>query len=323
MAKDPAFLFYPADFLVGTLLMTFDQRGKYVTLMCLQQQTGHLCEEDMLKICGTYDKDIFDKFTKDDDGKFYNQRMEEEINKRSSFANSRRNNRLGVKNGKKLESSDKHVTQQVLNTSKSHDRHMENENTTTITVSNMDSNKGKEDNIILNTNSSGSGTSVEQVSNISSTHDKDMLISGYGGEIYRLSAGNADLAHPIDVCLWNYFNNKDYEQARGLHCIRLNLDPDPQKCMDRLPEWAAAFNRALVNDGKLTISMSGGRECWLQYFPNWAKKMIEIGKTNPAIIFTAKEIKKSQNGANHKVMSGDAPIEDQLAHYKPRKRHQD
>ena len=115
MAKDPAFLFYSQDFLTGTYTMTDEQVGKYIRLLCLQHQKGHLSEKDMLKICSGYDEDIFCKFKKTDEG-FYNERLKTEAEKRSAFAESRRNNR------KKKENQD------INNISKSYDKHMENEN---------------------------------------------------------------------------------------------------------------------------------------------------------------------------------------------------
>jgi hypothetical protein len=114
MSKDPAFLFYSSDFLTGTLLMSMEQKGKFITLLCIQHQKGHMSERDMLQICGTYDEDIFDKFQKDSDGKFFNERLKEEIDKRKSYSESRRNNR------KKKED--------VINISDTYVQHMENEN---------------------------------------------------------------------------------------------------------------------------------------------------------------------------------------------------
>ena len=46
--KDPAFLFYSSDFLSGTMLMTDEEVGKDIRLLCLQHQKGHLKEKDML-----------------------------------------------------------------------------------------------------------------------------------------------------------------------------------------------------------------------------------------------------------------------------------
>ena len=114
MSKDPAFLFYSSDFLTGTLLMSMEQKGKFITLLCIQHQKGHLSQKDMLHICGSYDEDVFTKFQKDEQGKFYNIRLEEEVDKRKAYSESRRNNR------KKKED--------VNNISSSYVEHMENEN---------------------------------------------------------------------------------------------------------------------------------------------------------------------------------------------------
>lgn len=91
--KDPAFLFYSSDFLTGTMFMTDSQLGKYIKILCTQHQKGHLSEKDMLKICKRYDKDIFEKFVKDNDGKYYNIRLETEIAKRKDYSKSRSDNR--------------------------------------------------------------------------------------------------------------------------------------------------------------------------------------------------------------------------------------
>jgi hypothetical protein len=125
MSKDPAFLFYSSDFLTGTLLMSMEQKGKFITLLCIQHQKGHLSEKDMLHICGSYDEDVFSKFQKDEQGKFYNIRLEEEVDKRKAYSESRRNNR------KKKED--------MNNTSSSYVEHMENENEN----ENKDLNKSK------------------------------------------------------------------------------------------------------------------------------------------------------------------------------------
>lgn len=78
--------------------MSFDQIGKYIKLLCIQHQKGHLSEKDMLNICQTYDKDIFSKFDKDSDGLYFNKRLDIEINRRREYCNSRRKNRLKENN---------------------------------------------------------------------------------------------------------------------------------------------------------------------------------------------------------------------------------
>lgn len=117
--KDPAILFYTSDFLTGVSLLSNEQVGKYIKLLCYQHQKGHLSEKDMLKICISYDEDIFEKFKKDDLGNYYNDRLELEINKRKAYSLSRSNNRKGAKIKDK-----KHKK----NISKTYVKHMENEN---------------------------------------------------------------------------------------------------------------------------------------------------------------------------------------------------
>lgn len=117
MSKDPAFLFYSSDFLTGTALMTDDQIGKYIKLLCYQHQKGHLTERDMLKICLTHDEDIFSKFEKDENGLYYNARLQQEVEKRKAYSESRRQNR---------------IKKDMNNISKTYVKHMENENENVI-----------------------------------------------------------------------------------------------------------------------------------------------------------------------------------------------
>lgn len=92
MSKDPAFLLYPQDFLVGTMTFSNEQVGKYVRMLCFQHQSGHLTEEDMVDIAGDKDAKIWRKFQQDDKGLFYNVRLEEETVKRRKYSESRRKN---------------------------------------------------------------------------------------------------------------------------------------------------------------------------------------------------------------------------------------
>lgn len=95
MAKDPAVLFYPSDFLIGTAFMTEAQVGAYIRILCHLFDKDSLVEQDMIKICSTYDiwNSIQDKFDKDTDGKYYNKRAREEKLKRVKYSESRANNR--------------------------------------------------------------------------------------------------------------------------------------------------------------------------------------------------------------------------------------
>lgn len=119
--KDPAFLFYSSDFLSGTMLMTDEEVGQYIRLLCLQHQKGHLKEKDILNICKTHNEEIFSKFKIDEEGNYYNERLETEINKRKAYSESRRNNR------KKKEEKTTYE-EDMKNICNSYEEHMENEN---------------------------------------------------------------------------------------------------------------------------------------------------------------------------------------------------
>ena len=134
--KDPAFLFYSSDFLSGTMLMTNEDVGKYIKLLCLQHQKGHLKEKEMLSICGNYNEDIFNKFKKDEEGNYYNERLEYEANKRKAYSESRRNNR------KKKETYE----EDMKNICNSYEEHMGTETETetiTTTINNNINNEEK------------------------------------------------------------------------------------------------------------------------------------------------------------------------------------
>ena len=90
--RDPAFLFYSADFIVGTLEMSMEERGQYITLICLQHQKGHLSLETMERMVGKIGETVLEKFQQDAEGKYFNSRTEEEIEKRTRFVAARQAN---------------------------------------------------------------------------------------------------------------------------------------------------------------------------------------------------------------------------------------
>ena len=119
--KDPAFLFYYQDFLVGTDDLTNEEVGAYIRCLCHQASKGTISEKHMIKICSSHDihNAIKSKFKMQDDGNFANERLLEEVRKRAAYAESRRNNRRKI-NASKPNSSN--------NISSSYVQHMENEN---------------------------------------------------------------------------------------------------------------------------------------------------------------------------------------------------
>lgn len=92
--KDPAFLFYPESFLVGVMDMTDEEVGQYIRLMCRQHQKGHLPNSVMEKAFEA----VQEKFVQDENGKWYNKRLEKEIEKRAKYTQSRRRNLESRKN---------------------------------------------------------------------------------------------------------------------------------------------------------------------------------------------------------------------------------
>lgn len=116
--KNPAVLWYPSDFIASTSLWTNEQCGAYIRLLNCQFVLGHLSLEQMNMI--TNDETILNKFIKDKKGLFFNPRMQQEIDKRSQYIESRSKNKLG----KTKEKSENHM--KII--SKSYQNHMGNGN---------------------------------------------------------------------------------------------------------------------------------------------------------------------------------------------------
>ena len=118
MAKDPAFLFYSGDFLTGVTGMDMEERGQYITLLCLQHAKGHLSIDLINRSVPNVSRFVLEKFVQDDEGLYFNIRLEEEAVKRNKFCKSRSENRKSKK--------DKN------NICETHVEHMENENENVI-----------------------------------------------------------------------------------------------------------------------------------------------------------------------------------------------
>jgi uncharacterized protein YdaU (DUF1376 family) len=116
MAKDPAFLFYPNDYIGGTMGMTFEEKGAYIEILMLQFNRGHMTSHMIGQLVGQLWESIKCKFVQDEQGLWYNIRLDQEKDKRMSFTQSRRNNIKGL-NQHTLGHTIGHMTS-----------HMENEN---------------------------------------------------------------------------------------------------------------------------------------------------------------------------------------------------
>jgi uncharacterized protein YdaU (DUF1376 family) len=87
MAKDPAFLFYPGDFLMGTMYMSDAQIGIYVKLLCSQHQHGGIIDKVCFNSLAGENNLIRSKFIECEEG-FYNERLAEEMGKRNKKSNN-------------------------------------------------------------------------------------------------------------------------------------------------------------------------------------------------------------------------------------------
>lgn len=100
MAKDPAFLFYPGDYVTGTMHLDFECKGAYIDLLMLQFNKGHMTLDMIKHMLGHKFEHIWaqieDKFKTD--GKYYwNARLKSEKEKRVKYSESRQNNRNSKK----------------------------------------------------------------------------------------------------------------------------------------------------------------------------------------------------------------------------------
>ena len=121
--NDPAVLFYTSDFLTGVMDMTMEERGQYITLLCYQHQKGHIKEETIRLLVGNVSINVLSHFKQDEEGKYYNNRMDIEKEKRHLFTESRRNN--GKKGGRPKKNEENHKDNLVVNHM---DNHMGNYN---------------------------------------------------------------------------------------------------------------------------------------------------------------------------------------------------
>lgn len=125
--KDPAFMFYPSDFMLGTFLMSDEEVGKYIRLLCLQHQQGHFTEEDFNSLGGDNSK-IRAKFIRDDQGLYFNERLDEEIFKRAAYKDKlRANGSLGGKSKAKAK-LEQGLSEAKAEQQQGSSTHVENEN---------------------------------------------------------------------------------------------------------------------------------------------------------------------------------------------------
>lgn len=82
MAKDPAFLFYAQDFIMGTMFMTDEETGIYIRLLCAQHQQGGIIKKKDFESKVNGNEIIKRKFIETEEG-YINERLMKEMEKRA------------------------------------------------------------------------------------------------------------------------------------------------------------------------------------------------------------------------------------------------
>lgn len=96
--KDPAFLFYSAQFMQMVSDLTMEERGMFITMLCAQHQHGELKEKTIRLSVGKPSDDVMDKFSLTENGTMVNLWLAELMDKRKFYTESRRQN--GRKGGR-------------------------------------------------------------------------------------------------------------------------------------------------------------------------------------------------------------------------------
>ena len=119
MAKDPAFLFYPGDYLRDTQCLSSNAQVAYDRIMCEHMRNICISKSQLkffTKRLSDEERDEVMHLLTEVDGGYQIEWVAESVNKRRAYSDSRRKNK-----GSK---SSRHIT----HTSLSYDNHMENEN---------------------------------------------------------------------------------------------------------------------------------------------------------------------------------------------------
>jgi uncharacterized phage protein (TIGR02220 family) len=127
MGKDPAFMLYSQDFLVGVSDLTMEERGQYITMLCLQHQKGHLTKKNIQIAVGNVSEDVMNKFVQDENEMYYNETLENLIHKREAYSQSRSEN--GKRGGRPRKEPPKNQEKTIcIPYAKAYENHSENEN---------------------------------------------------------------------------------------------------------------------------------------------------------------------------------------------------
>jgi hypothetical protein len=95
--------------------MTLEEKGAYMEILMMQFNRGHMTSHMIGRVIGQLWDNIKDKFEVDENGLYYNARLEEEKEKRKKFTESRRNNISGKNQHSKPIKKTGHTTSRMEN----------------------------------------------------------------------------------------------------------------------------------------------------------------------------------------------------------------
>lgn len=99
----PWFKFYSSDFLNGVGDLTMEERGQYITLLCIQHQKGVITEKQIKLSIGSLSEDVRAKFDVNSDGDLHHPKMDEvmqEAEERSAMQSRNAKKRWSKPKGK-------------------------------------------------------------------------------------------------------------------------------------------------------------------------------------------------------------------------------
>ena len=138
MAKDPATLWYWNDWQGGTITFTRHLKGCYMDLLHAQFNTGHLDLQAIKTVLGNDFASwgaLSKKFVQDENGLFYNARLDAEMNKRRAYSLSRGSNRVkGLKAQRSNQPPVQDAASSTLNTEATENEATGNSETKTLTL---------------------------------------------------------------------------------------------------------------------------------------------------------------------------------------------
>lgn len=92
MSDNPAFLLYSQDFLIGCAEFSHTEIGQYFRILCYMHQKGRMNEQTIRLLVGSISDKVKSKFSVDESDMWYNERLEQVIEERRKFVESRKIN---------------------------------------------------------------------------------------------------------------------------------------------------------------------------------------------------------------------------------------